>query len=194
MKPDSNSLFFFLKKFYQVAPYLLFFPLLAFVLSAVDIWHPDLDWHDQQRTYQLVLLGAVSAGALFLDRAYLPFPLVGIFVAIFVFGLASSVLAEWPFWALKEWGRYIALLLLAMTVGELGHRCSVRFLLIGLIAFVAFAHALQFLLYYLSAFISGFYLLDADLLFNGFSNPRFFGQFQIMLMPILAFLILGIRI
>ncbi|WP_286594534.1 O-antigen ligase family protein [Thiopseudomonas alkaliphila] len=40
------------------------------------------------------------------------------------------------------------------------------------------------------AFITGIYLLDADVLFNGFSNPRFLNQFQILFMPILAYLAL----
>lgn len=181
------------KRFLHISPYLLLLPLLLFGLSAVDIWHPDWDWHDQQRTCQLVLLGMVAVWVLFFGCAALPSSAFGILVAIFAFGLVSSLSAEWPLWAFKEWGRYIGLLLLVMTLAVLADKCGVKPILLGLIAFVGFAHALQFLLYYVSAFISGFYLLDADLLFNGFSNPRFFGQFQVMLMPILALLILNIR-
>jgi O-antigen ligase len=56
-------------------------------------------------------------------------------------------------------------------------------------AAIGFTHAFQFLVYYMTAFVSGMWMLDADLLFNGFSNPRFFGQFQVMLMPVMALLV-----
>lgn len=56
-------------------------------------------------------------------------------------------------------------------------------------AAVGSIHAFQFLVTYLTAFISGMQMFDADILFSGFSNPRFFGQFQVMLMPVMALLI-----
>lgn len=56
-------------------------------------------------------------------------------------------------------------------------------------AAVGFIHAFQFLVYYLMAFVTGIRMLDADILFSGFSNPRFFGQFQVMLMPVMALLV-----
>lgn len=58
---------------------------------------------------------------------------------------------------------------------------------------VGIIHALQFFVYYFSAFFSGIKILDADILFNGFSNPRFFGQFQAMLIPVMAALIMRCR-
>lgn len=182
-----------LRKICYISPLLLLLPLLAFGFSAVDIWHAELGWHDQQRIYQLALLGAVAAWLLLFGCASLPTLAFGMLMVVFAFGLAAALLAEWPWWALKEWGRYIGLLLLVLTVAALARRRGVRPVLLGLMACVGFAHALQFLIYYASAFISGLYMLDADLLFNGFSNPRFFGQFQIMLMPILALLILDLR-
>src|SRR5699024_3034728 len=52
----------------------------------------------------------------------------------------------------------------------------------------AFLNAYQFLVYYAMAFATGIYMLDADLLFNGFSNPRFLNQFQGLLIPLVGFL------
>jgi len=56
-------------------------------------------------------------------------------------------------------------------------------------AAVGFIHSFQFLVYYVTAFVTGIRMLDAELLFSGFSNPRFFGQFQVMLMPVMALLV-----
>src|SRR5699024_4914179 len=38
----------------------------------------------------------------------------------------------------------------------------------------------------LMAFLTGIYMLNADLLFNGFSNPRVLYQFQGLLIPVLS--------
>ncbi len=99
------------------------------------------------------------------------------------------MLAAWPEWAFKEWSRYGGLLLLALLVGGLAERPTWQSFILWAMAAVGFIHAYQFLVYYLMAFVTGIRMLDADLLLNGFSNPRFFGQFQVMLMPVLALLL-----
>ena len=187
LKLESGFLF---RRACYIPLLLLLLPLLIFACSAINIWHPDLDWHDQQRIYQLLLLTMGAVSLMLLGNIQLPNLAFLMLYSIFVIGLVASWSAEWPGWAVKEWSRYIGLLLLPLTVGTLADKFKIKILLLSLIAFVGFAHVLQFLIYYASAFISGMYLLDADLLFNGFSNPRFFGQFQIMLMPILALLAL----
>jgi len=63
-----------------------------------------------------------------------------------------------------------------------------RFVLWAMVC-VGAIHAYKFLLCYLIALASGVAVLDPDDLLGGFSNPRFFGQFQVMLLPILAVLI-----
>src|SRR5690606_36606242 len=47
-------------------------------------------------------------------------------------------------------------------------------------------HALQFVVAYVAAFASGLHVLDVYVLYSGFSNPRFFGQFQALLFPLLV--------
>ncbi len=159
-----------------------------FCLSAIDTWHPGYTWHDQQRIYQLLLLCACASLAVLLPQATLPRPALLLFAGLIFLGLCSSTLAAWPKWAIKEWSRYGGLLLLALAVGGLSKRPTWQSFALWAMAAVGFIHAFQFLVYYMMAFVSGIRMIDTDLLFNGFSNPRFFGQFQVMLMPVIALL------
>ncbi|MEJ6655841.1 MAG: O-antigen ligase family protein [Pseudomonas sp.] len=118
---------------------------------------------------------------------------LALLVAMLGLGLISALLAEWPLWALKEWGRYVGLIILALLLGAVARKPQVAVAVLGLMAAIGFLHAFQFIVYYSAAFISGIQMLQADLLFNGFANPRFFAQFQILLMPVLACLILQLR-
>ncbi|EPL63174.1 MULTISPECIES: O-antigen ligase family protein [Stutzerimonas] len=168
---------------------ILAFLFTAFCLSAIQIWHSGYSWHDQQRIYQLFLLCACAPLAALLPRAALLRPALLLLLGLLLLGLCSSMLAAWPEWAFKEWSRYGGLLLLALLVGGLAERPTWQSFILWAMAAVGFIHAYQFLVYYLMAFVTGIRMLDADLLLNGFSNPRFFGQFQVMLMPVLALLL-----
>lgn len=164
--------------------------LLAFALSSVEGWFDALSWHDEQRVRQLGLL--VVAGSLLLIRGQigLPIPAFVMLALLLVLGLVSALLADWPLWALKEWSRYVGLVTLALLFALFARARWVFLCVVGLLAFIGCIHAFQFVAYYLSAFISGIQMLDAGLLFNGFVNPRFLGQFQLLLMPILGALVL----
>jgi len=163
--------------------------LAVFCLSAIKVWHLGYSWHDQQRIYQLLLLCACASLAALLPQAALPRPALLLLASLLLLGLCSSALAPWPQWALKEWSRYGGLLLLALLIGGLAGRPTWQNCILSAMAAVGFTHAFQFLVYYLMAFATGIRMLDTDLLFSGFSNPRFFGQFQVMLMPVIALLI-----
>lgn len=161
----------------------------AFCLSAVETWHHGYTWHDQQRIYQLLLLCTCAPLAALLPQATLPrLPLL-LLAGLLLLGLCSSALAPWPQWALKEWSRYSGLLLLVLLVGGMKTRSVWQNFILWVMAAVGFIHSFQFLVYYVTAFVTGIRMLDAELLFSGFSNPRFFGQFQVMLMPVMALLV-----
>lgn len=163
--------------------------LIAFSFSAIDTWHLGYGWHDQQRIYQLLLLCACAPLAFLLPQRALPRPALLLLSSLLLLGLCSSALSALPQWALKEWSRYIGLLLLSLVVGGLAERPIWQSFILWVMAAVGFLHAFQFLVYYLMAFVTGIRMLDADILFNGFSNPRFFGQFQVMLFPVMALLL-----
>lgn len=163
--------------------------LTAFCFSAIESWHSAYSWHDQQRIYQLLLLCACAPLAALLPQAVLPRPALFLLSGLVLLGLCSSLLAAWPEWALKEWSRYVGLIILALAAGGLTGRPTWLNFALWAMAAVGFIHAYQFLIYYLMAFVTGIRMLDADILFSGFSNPRFFGQFQVMLLPVMALLV-----
>ncbi|MCG6539983.1 O-antigen ligase family protein [Pseudomonas sp. KSR10] len=167
--------------------------LTAFWLSAIQTWHSGYSWHDQQRIYQLLLLCTCAPLAALLPQAALPRLALSLLSGLILLGLCSSMLAAWPEWALKEWSRYTGLIILALAVGGLAMRPTWLKFVLWAMAAVGFIHAFQFLVYYLMAFITGIRMLNADILFSGFSNPRFFGQFQVMLLPVMALLVEGCR-
>lgn len=146
-------------------------------------------WHDQQRIYQLLLLCACAPLSALLPQAAFPRPALLLLAGVLFLGLYSSALAPRPEWALKEWSRYGGLLLLALLIGGLAARPAWQNFVLWAMAAVGFIHAFQFLVYYLMAFVTGIRMLNGDILFSGFSNPRFFGQFQVMLMPVMALLV-----
>lgn len=167
-------------------------------LPLVDLF--DVSWHDQQRIGQVAVLaylvlvtvalhartrGAESAGAWTLPLGTLP---AGLLVAIAAVGLVSVSLARQPLWALAEWSLFVLHLHLAATIFWIRRLCGtiVDALLFWVLAFVCAGLAAQFLLAYLAALGGESTRLDAWLLFSGFSNVRFFGQFQTLTLPLLA--------
>jgi len=177
----------------------------ALFLAIYNSFHKGFGWHDQQRLYQLFIL-TLSAALLFFHLSYTspthassqqpfyPFQLHPtmfiLVIVVLALGAISVFLSQYPSWALKEWARYIGLFLLALLVANTVNATKYKLIFIYALGFIAFLSAYQFVVYYLMVFLTGIYALDADLLFNGFSNPRFLNQFQILLMPILAFLTL----
>lgn len=162
---------------------------VVFCFSSIETWHSGYGWHDQQRIYQLLLLCSSALFAPFLPQTALSKPSLFLLIGFFSLGLCSALLAELPGWAFLEWGRYAGLLLLSLLVSGLSKRQFHMYFLLCVMVVVGFAHAYQFFLYYVMAFVTGIRILDADMLYSGFSNPRFLGQFQVMLLPVLVLLL-----
>ncbi|WP_278398099.1 O-antigen ligase family protein [Stutzerimonas kunmingensis] len=169
--------------------FLLALLLTAFWLSAIQTLHSEYSWHDQQRIYQLLLLCTCAFLVTLIPQAALPRLALFLLSGLLLLGLCSSMLAAWPEWALKEWSRYAGLIILALAIGGLAARPIWLNFVLWAMAAIGFIHAFQFLVYYLMAFITGIRMLHADILFSGFSNPRFLGQFQVMLLPVMALLV-----
>lgn len=169
----------------------LYIVFIAVLLAAANSnWLPSFSWHDQQRLAQLIILTIASTALLLIKPIKLPAAALAILSAIFTLGFISSLLAEYPLWAFKEWAKYVALFLLALFIAQTAQHSKYKTALLLSLALIGLINAYQFLVYYAMAFLTGLYMLDADLLFNGFSNPRFLNQFQTLLMPLLAFLVL----
>ena len=101
-------------------------------------------------------------------------------------GLVSSTLAHQPLWALAEVALFVscgaiavAFALLRRQGGEPLDRA-----LIMVVVLLCLIKSIQYVYAGALAFTSGERTLDPDLLLSGFSNKRFYGQFQTFTLPL----------
>lgn len=164
--------------------------LIILTASLIDTWLMPLAWHDQQRFYQIIIICTISSLILFPTSVSLPASAFKLLCALLSLGLFSSILSIYTSWALKEFARYAGLLILVVIVCNYSQKKLIFKAIIYLLVTIVFLNTFQFIAYYVMAFATGILMFNADLLFNGFSNPRFLNQFQMLFMPILAYLAL----
>lgn len=180
------------------------YPLLAvlygFLFVAINIEFAGVsNWHDGQRLLQIAALipavllcvwGGVTADFSVTWRHCPAWMRVALLIALLL-GLWSAVTAALPRWALLEWSMTLCLGLLVMGVAAASRFDDAQRdgVLIGWIYVVALAYSLKSVLAYLLMFLVGAdYQLafSVEELFPGFSNVRFFGHIQTMLLPFLV--------
>ncbi|QLG95318.1 O-antigen ligase family protein [Pseudomonas yamanorum] len=168
------------------------FLVVAVCLLALGICAPFSN-HDWQRTVQIAVGVCAVIYGLSVSSGVCTTPLVdrpttiGLAVII-LWGLLSSSLAHQPVWALTELALFItcgaiafAFALLRRNGGE-----SVDQALILCVILLCLIKSIQYLRAGVLAFTSGESVLNTDLLLSGFSNKRFYGQFQTFTLPLLA--------
>ncbi len=106
-------------------------------------------------------------------------------------GSVSAFLSANPSWAFKEWSVFAGLMLFSFNISASPEWVR-RIALWGVVVLGGF-FCYQFLLSYLAAFVSGLRELNPRVLLSGFSNVRTMGQFQAMLLPLMAALGLYLR-
>ncbi len=156
--------------------------LFVFSLSAIFPLLSLYSWHEHQRIAEIALLLVVSVLCLW-RVGEVNVPLFWSVFLFFLLGLLSVIFAAHPEWAVKEWARFFGLFLLVVFVSRQAEffwqACGLILLFVGLVL------SFQFLTYYLMAFLSGVRNLSPQVLLYGFDNPRFLGQFQVVLIPVL---------
>lgn len=165
------------------------FLVVATCLLAVGICLP-FSGHDLQRSTQIVLsLGAVlyglsaGAGERLLDR-----PSTYGLMAIVGLGLIASMVAHQPLWALTEVALFVGCGAIAVAFASLRRQGGEPMdrALILIVLLLCLVKSLQYLWAAALAFTSGNEVLNLDHLLSGFSNKRFYGQFQTFTLPLLA--------
>lgn len=156
-----------------------------FASTAIDAWFLDLDWHNQQRAGQLILLATAAAITM-----WRPLQTVGPFtfsltIAALLLGAYSSFRADYPVWAFKELSIYAGSLVTALLIGNVAKVPAIQSWLIRIFLISAATTAWMFAIYYSVALYIETNNLDPYLLLYGFDNPRFLGQLQVLLLPIL---------
>ncbi|WP_184744683.1 MULTISPECIES: O-antigen ligase [unclassified Pseudomonas] len=103
-------------------------------------------------------------------------------------GLLSSALAHQPLWALTEVALFISCAAIAVAFSLLRRHGgeSLDRVLILVVVVLCLIKSAEYLYAGTLAFTSGERALDPDRLLSGFSNKRFYGQFQTFTLPLLA--------
>ena len=177
-------------------------PLLAvavFVFAAPNIdFFPSLQWHDGQRLAQLLLLAVVLATFLipgiWRDVAgtwvLLPPSVRGALALVFILGIVSTIQAPLPRWALLEWSLFWLLIVLVLFIAgqfrQHGQKAEVA--MVVLIFATAMAYSTSASVVYVSMLLFAAdygQIFDIRELYVSFSNMRFFGHIQTMLLPFL---------
>jgi putative inorganic carbon (HCO3(-)) transporter len=107
---------------------------------------------------------------------------------ILLFGLVSSLLAHQPLWALTELALVITCVATAAAfawVRRHGDESLDRLLML-VVVLLCLIKSIQYLYAGVLAFTSGEAVMSTDLLLSGFSNKRFYGQFQTFTLPLLT--------
>jgi len=177
----------------------LLLALAAYVFLAPNIdFAPNLQWHDGQRLAQLAVLGVMAlllwgtdaGGAVAEFWNMLPRRARLALSAAFGLGLCSVALAPLPRWALLEWALLLLLIVLMLAVAAARRRAGDMLdrVLVMLFLATATAYAAKTVTVYLTMLLLGpDYGLGFNVreLYTGFSNIRFFGHVQTMLLPFL---------
>lgn len=164
--------------------------LFLYLAGSLILWSPaQLAWHDWQRSGQIVLL---SLAALYLVRTRAAMVLdrhaVLLLTLMALGGLLSAALARQPLWALTEVALMtgcLGLLWASATLRQRGGTALDTILLLG-ISLLCSLKTLEFLAAYSITLQKNNPSLDPWRLMFGFSNLRFYGQFQALTLPLLA--------
>lgn len=169
----------------------------VFLAPNFDFVHA-LTLHDGQRLAQLGTITAVlltllvpgSAARVMTVWAGLPWAIRYALLTAFALGLVSSFESQLPRWALLDWGLFLLLMVLGLSIAAnrrgLGDRADVWLVLLFFGTATAYA-VTTCLVYAGMTLVASAYGLGFDIreLYTGFANVRFFGHMQTMLLPFL---------
>ncbi|MFG0584381.1 O-antigen ligase family protein [Pseudomonas sp. zjy_9] len=165
----------------------LAFFLIVFSGASVVYWSLEYSWLEQQRIAQLLLVFFASSSfvvCFFCVDRFVGLPTNAVLLAI-ALGLISVSLSQYPEWALKEWAKYVASIALVVYLGGmLSHGSAQQFVLFILLVVSLFL-VVQFYAFYVASFFTGTRDVSPYLMYPGFDNPRFYGQYQVLSIPVL---------
>lgn len=177
------------KNFIKIPSKLLLSILVAvLVLISFDTWLPNVGWFDQQRIVHVMYIAIASCMFFFKFKKNIP-PFWLTLSVFFILGLLSAFLSRYTFFALKEWSLFFGFFLMIILFSQLVKNEKERLFVTYGIAITAFINSYIFFTNYFVSFITGIKIIDANVLFTGFSNPRFLNQFQGVALPIISYLL-----
>ncbi|MCF7556700.1 O-antigen ligase family protein [Pseudomonas petrae] len=166
-----------------------YFCMSLYFVSAVFTPISGNDWQRvAQSVVSLLCCFALVSSGRHESRAFLDKVTVSLGTVVLGLGLLSIWKSHQPQWALVE----LAVLLSSCCIVSAFALERARFgqdldrILISFVIFLCAVKSLQFIAALAAALFSGIATLDSTLLFEGFSNRRFYGQFQTFTLPLLA--------
>lgn len=175
--------------------YFLMIAALALVSTLPLLnWLKDATWHDQQRIGQMLAMAlVVLAATIIFGPGRLRPPLLlatgrrRMMALVIAAGITSACFARQPLWGFTE---------VALGVGSLGmawlvavirrlHGPLVDRILTAALFFTCAGLMARFVAAYLAAIAGSGSSLNTWFLVDGFSNPRFYGQFLTLALPLL---------
>lgn len=150
-------------------------------------------WYDQQRI-ALIFLIILFTAALLLERKRIcvSTPNRTLILAIATIGVISSINAREKVWSLTEVALIIGCAAISLSIRNI-EKGKNEIILISIL-FTLLIKTIQTLTAYFSFLASDSSIFEKSLFFDGFSNIRFFGQFQTFTIPLLAIpLIINIK-
>lgn len=151
----------------------------------------EVSWHDQQRIIQ-ILTSIISCIFLILNnrKSQISLQSQKIILLIVLLGVASTTCSKYPTWGFLEIANAISCLSIFMASKiALQDNRSYKLLLLSIVI-ICIIKTIQFYSAYVAAIVQG-YDLDPLVLLDGFSNPRFFGQFQTITIPLIAYFLVS---
>lgn len=164
-----------------------------FAFASTSLIHWGGDWHDQQRVGQafLVVISGLSAFIFLRVGGRVP-PITNhvriVCVVLLTLGALSVGQSRQPMWAVIEFALQLGCVGLAWWVAVVRLTLGVRLdrFLIASVFVVCCLHVWQFMVAYVAFAVTSLGAVDSWLLLSGFSNPRFYGQFITLTLPLLA--------
>lgn len=157
-------------------------------------------WHDSQRSIQAIIFVITSVGILTLRQArfaplFLNARITLLIVGVIAWGLVSVLVARHTLWALTEWSLMVGMLGMAWFSFLLRQRLGRTFDFLVLVAtlLVSFVVLVRFLGIYVAVLDARLPIVNLYGFFFGFSNPRFFGQFASLVLPLLGLALIDTR-
>ena len=92
--------------------------MAVFAISPILYFPLTNSWLEQQRVAELLLIQIVCLFYFLKKNNFFSFFINILLLSIFAIGFISSVTAEYPLWALKEWGKSIGLFFVAFVVAD----------------------------------------------------------------------------
>ncbi|MCY1292818.1 hypothetical protein D9M70_420590 [compost metagenome] len=168
-------------------PYVWCFVFSIFIFSMPVFSLLPLSWHNQQRVGQIFLIVLATVWCLTSkEKSRLGFVPTVLLLGVGGLAIVSCARASQSLWAFTEFALFVGCCSIVYAVKGLRERYGRRadFCILGLLVAIVVGLLLKFIVSYISAaFLRG--PIDSLLLFDGFSWPRFLGQFQTLSLPLL---------